>query len=56
MILPVAFLLGAAIGWRRARRRGGDRLDQLQYAAAHGIVFTLAAVVLTILGQRLGLI
>jgi hypothetical protein len=56
MIFPIAFALGAAIGWRRAGRLGGDRLDRLQYAAAHGIAFTLVAVVLTVLGQRLGLI
>ncbi|MBA3326508.1 MAG: hypothetical protein H0T41_14980 [Rhodobacteraceae bacterium] len=52
MILPLAFAFGALIGWVRAGRRGGDRLDRLQYAAAHGILLTLAALVLTILVRR----
>ncbi len=55
MLLPLAFALGMLIGWRRAGRRGGDRLDRLQYGAAHGIAFTLAALLLMILGERLGL-
>ena len=38
MLLPVAFVLGALFGWHRASRRGGDRLDKLQYGAAHGIL------------------
>jgi phosphate/sulfate permease len=56
MILPVAFVLGMILGWQRATRRGGDRLDKWQYAVAHGIAFTLAALVLTILARHLGLI
>jgi prolipoprotein diacylglyceryltransferase len=56
MLLLVAFLLGAAFGWHRARRRGGDRLDQAQYAAVHGILFVLVALTASILGARLGLI
>lgn len=54
MLLLIAFVLGALFGWRRASRRGGDRLDRLQYAAAHGIAFTLVALMLTILAGRLG--
>jgi hypothetical protein len=56
MILPLAFALGMIVGWQRAGRRGGDRLDRLQYGAAHGIAFTLAALAVTILCERLGLI
>ena len=56
MLLPIAFALGALVGWRRAVRRGGDRLDRLQYAAVHGIAFTLAALALTVLAGRLGLV
>jgi phosphate/sulfate permease len=56
MVLPLAFVLGMLLGWRRAAQRGGDRLDQLQYGAAYGIAFTLAALALTILAERLGLI
>lgn len=56
MLLPIAFALGAACGWLRAARRGGDRLDRLQYAAVHGILFTLATLATTIFAQRLGLV
>jgi prolipoprotein diacylglyceryltransferase len=56
MLLLVAFLLGAALGWHRARRRGGDRLDQAQYAAAHGILFALVVLTASIVGARLGLL
>jgi hypothetical protein len=45
MLPALAFLLGFALGWQRARARGGDRLDQLQYGAVHGIFFTIVAFV-----------
>lgn len=48
MILPVAFLIGALIGWFRASKRGGNRLDCLQYAAGHGIGLLLLVLVITI--------
>ena len=54
MLIAAAFVLGALLGWRRAVRRGGDRLDQLQYAAVHAIALTLAATVLVVLLGRLG--
>jgi len=56
MLLPLAFCLGALIGWRRAGLRDGDRLDRLQYAAAHGILLVLIALAGSILAQRLGLL
>jgi hypothetical protein len=56
MLLPAAFVLGALFGWHRAGRRGGDRLDKLQYGAVHGILFVLVTLAATILVQRLGLI
>ncbi|HVL20915.1 MAG TPA: hypothetical protein VM422_08060 [Amaricoccus sp.] len=55
MLLFIIFLLGAAFGAFRASRRGGDRLDQLQYAAAHGILFVLIALTVSVLGAALGL-
>lgn len=45
MLPLVAFLIGFAFGWQRARARGGNRLDQLQYGAVHGIIFALVAFV-----------
>jgi hypothetical protein len=56
MVVILAFLAGAALGWTRAGRRGGDRLDRLQYAAAHAIFFALVAFILVVLAQRAGLI
>jgi hypothetical protein len=52
MLLAVAFALGVLVGWRRAARRGGDRLDRLQYGAVHGIAFALAALALTVVLGR----
>ena len=54
MLIAAAFVLGALLGWQRAGRRGGDRLDQLQFAAVHAIALTLAAVVLVVVLGRLG--
>lgn len=56
MLLLIAFALGMALGWRRAGRRGGDRLDRLQYGAAHGIAFTLAALAASLILARLGVV
>ena len=53
MLLPLAFALGALFGWRRAVARGGDRLDKLQYAAVHGILFTLASLASIVAGTIL---
>jgi hypothetical protein len=56
MLLPIAFALGALLGWHRARRRGGDRLDRIQYAAAHGILVLLLTVIALVAAGRLGLV
>ena len=50
MILPIAFLVGAALGWLRASRRGGNTLDKLQYGVAHGLAFALLALLIVIVG------
>ena len=51
----VALVLGlaaAAMGWRRAAKRGGNRADCIQYAAAHGIaIFLIVMVFMTIAGS-----
>jgi hypothetical protein len=47
MLILVAFVLGCALGWFRAARRGGGTPDRIQYALAHGIpaaLITLAAI------------
>lgn len=56
MIYPLAFAIGALIGWRRAGRRGGDRLDRIHYAAIHGIALTLIAVLAVIAASAFGLV
>jgi hypothetical protein len=56
MLVLLAIVLGAVLGWRRAGARNGDRLDRIQYAAAHGIAFGIGGVALSILIARLGLI
>jgi hypothetical protein len=55
MLLLAIFLIGGVFGAIRAARRGGDRLDQLQYAAAHGILFVLIALTVLVLGNVFGL-
>jgi phosphate/sulfate permease len=56
VLLVLAFAIGMIVGWRRAAHRGGDRLDRLQYGAVHGIAFTLAVLVATVLAERAGLL
>lgn len=56
MLLVVAFALGMAFGWQRAARRGGDRLDRLQYGAVHGILFVLVTLIASVIAGRAGLI
>jgi hypothetical protein len=56
MLLLFAFVLGAFVGWRRAVARGGDRLDRLQYAGVHGILFVLVTLVATLAAERFGLL
>ena len=53
-MVPAAIIVGALLGAWRARRRQGTRLDMLQWAAVHAILFGLAAVILTILIGRMG--
>jgi hypothetical protein len=45
MLSLVAFVLGALWGAWVARKRGGNTLDILQYAAVHGILLAVIAVV-----------
>ncbi|SPH18344.1 hypothetical protein DEA8626_01881 [Defluviimonas aquaemixtae] len=53
MIFVAAIILGAFVGWRRAARRGGNRLDKIQYAATHAIFFAILGLFATILYYRL---
>ena len=51
MVLILAFLVGFAIGWRRAAARGGATADKVQYGFAHGFAgLLLMAVAALVLG------
>ncbi|WP_181164500.1 hypothetical protein [Amaricoccus solimangrovi] len=56
MLLTLVFIAGFAFGWYRARTRGGDRLDRLQYGTVHGILFTLVAFVGWIVAIKAGIL
>lgn len=53
MIVIGGFLIGATIGALTAQRRGGKRLDILQYAAGYAIAFTLLGLFATIFIDRM---
>ncbi|KAF0677641.1 apolipoprotein acyltransferase [Profundibacterium mesophilum] len=52
MIVFAVALIGAIWGGLQARRRGGNRLDMLQYAAGYAILFGLLGLVATIIIAR----
>lgn len=45
MLFLGAFATGAALGAYRANKRGGGTKDQLQWGAAHGLLFFVLAMV-----------
>ena len=53
MLVAAAFVLGCALGWYRATRRGGTMPDRIQYALAHGIPAALIMLVLVVIYARL---
>jgi hypothetical protein len=53
MIIIAGLLGGGTIGALTARKRGGNRLDMAQYAAAFGIAFGLLGLFATILLERM---
>lgn len=53
MIMLIALIAGAIIGYTVARRRGGNRLDRIQYATGYGIAFLLGGLFLTIFIDRM---
>ncbi|MCB4454477.1 hypothetical protein [Leisingera sp. McT4-56] len=52
MIVIAGVLLGALIGAVKARKRGGNTLDMLQYGAVHAIIFGILGLLATILTHR----
>lgn len=55
MIPLIGLIVGFAIGWRRAGRRGGVTADKWQFAIAHGVGFALLAFAITLVLLHLGL-
>ncbi len=53
MIVIAGFVIGVLLGLRAARKRGGNRLDMLQYGFVHGLIFALLGLLATILAARL---
>ena len=52
MIVIIALFFGAALGAFKARKRGGNTLDMLQYGAVYAIVFGILGLLATILTHR----
>ncbi len=46
MLAIITCLIGAVLGWVRAKRRGGTTADRVQYAIAHAVAFGLAGLIL----------
>ncbi|MEY8799663.1 hypothetical protein AB9K35_04990 [Leisingera sp. XS_AS12] len=53
MIVIGGLLLGALLGAFKARKRGGNTLDMLQYGAVYAIVFGILGLLATLLTHRL---
>lgn len=53
MIVIAAIVIGAALGWRRAGQLGGNRRDQVQYAAGFGLAFAVLGLFATIFVERM---
>ncbi|WCQ98356.1 hypothetical protein [Paracoccus aestuarii] len=53
MIVIAAIIIGAALGWRRAAKLGGNRADRVQYAVAFALGFAMIGVFATIFVHRM---
>ncbi|HPE24968.1 hypothetical protein [Albidovulum sp.] len=53
IIIVAGLVLGAALGWIRARRRGGNSFDKWQYALVHAILFGIAGLFVTLMIDRM---
>lgn len=52
MIYLVAGAVGAALGWRNATKRSGNRLDKMQWAAGYGIAFMTVTLIFGVIFIR----
>ena len=53
MIIIAAIIVGAFLGWLRARTYGGNSRDRLQYAVAFAIAFAIIALFATVIIDRM---
>lgn len=53
MIVLIAGLIGALLGYTTAKKRGGKGLDMAQYAAGYAIAFMVIGLILTLIIERL---
>lgn len=53
MIVIAAMVIGAFLGWRRARQLGGNKGDRLQYAAAFAMGFAVIGLFATVIIDRM---
>ena len=53
MIYPlIGLILGALLGLFRAKRKGGNKLDMLQWATVYAIIFALVGLFVLIIIER----
>ncbi|MFT6451994.1 MAG: phosphate/sulfate permease [Halocynthiibacter sp.] len=53
MIVIICALIGGLIGFATAKRKGGNRLDILQYIAVFAIIAILIGLFLTVILERM---
>ncbi|WP_166415752.1 hypothetical protein [Cochlodiniinecator piscidefendens] len=53
MFVIVGILIGAFWGASKAKKRGGNRLDIIQYAAIHAILLAILGLFVTIVIERM---
>jgi len=51
-LVLLAILIGAIFGGLRAKKRDGNRLDIAQYAAVHGLIAGVLALILMVILLR----
>ena len=52
MILVATLLIGASLGWYRARALKGNTKDKLQYAAVFALIFAIIGLFIAIVIDR----
>lgn len=55
MFVIIGALLGAVLGGTIAKKRGGKRLDILQYAGVYAMIFAMLGIFITLIIHRMAL-